>query len=251
MSKQSTLIYELKGLKMSYNDHVALNVGRLQFHRGTIYGIIGSIGSGKSTLLNVMAGLEKESEGSIMYDMKSFDRNWLGKVKPRAEIKLFNSTNKNNNKKVSSLLKEKIPNENLSTYFKNESLNLILEKSVSDLSLAESSYLNMILAINCDPRVLLIDDYAIHFDKSMEIDFRKKLLRMNKDLGTTILLSAPHDQLLKSIASVLIYLDNGHISKIRSNSSKSKMIKPKKDNETRIKSKKKYKNSYSKQRSDR
>ena len=39
---------------------------------------------------------------------------------------------------------------------------------------------------------------------------------MNKNLGTTILLSAPNDQNLKFISSVLIYLDNGHISKIRS-----------------------------------
>ena len=49
MSQQSTLIYELKGLKKSYNDQTILNIGRLQFHRGTIYGIVGPIGSGKST----------------------------------------------------------------------------------------------------------------------------------------------------------------------------------------------------------
>ncbi|MGY8780550.1 MAG: hypothetical protein ACKVJJ_02690, partial [Fidelibacterota bacterium] len=44
---------------------------------------------------------------------------------------------------------------------------------------------------------------------------RKKLIRMNKNLGTTIILAAPSDQNIKRIASVLIYLDNGHISKIR------------------------------------
>jgi hypothetical protein len=43
---------------------------------------------------------------------------------------------------------------------------------------------------------------------------------MNKDLGTTIILAAPSDQHIKRIASVLIYLDNGHISKIRPGSGK-------------------------------
>ena len=76
MSQQSTLIYELKGLKKSYNDQTILNIGRLQFHRGTIYGIVGPIGSGKSTLLNIMAGLERESQGSIKYDMNQFETNW-------------------------------------------------------------------------------------------------------------------------------------------------------------------------------
>jgi len=75
--------------------------------------------------------------------------------------------------------------------------------------------LNMIVALESDPRVLLIDDYGVFFDKNMEADFRKKIVRMNKDLGTTIILAAPSDLHIKRIASVLIYLDNGHISKIR------------------------------------
>ena len=53
MNQRSTLIYELKGLKKSYNNETVLNVGRLQFHRGTVYGIVGSVGSGKSTLMNI------------------------------------------------------------------------------------------------------------------------------------------------------------------------------------------------------
>ncbi|MBT5225206.1 MAG: hypothetical protein HOM19_07225 [Candidatus Marinimicrobia bacterium] len=38
---------------------------------------------------------------------------------------------------------------------------------------------------------------------------------MNRTLGTTLVLSSPTDVHLKNFASVLIYLDNGHISKIR------------------------------------
>ncbi len=88
MNQRSTLIYELKGLKKSYNNETVLNVGRLQFHRGTVYGIVGSVGSGKSTLMNIMAGLEKESEGTLKYDNATFETNWLGKVKSNPEIKL-------------------------------------------------------------------------------------------------------------------------------------------------------------------
>ena len=38
---------------------------------------------------------------------------------------------------------------------------------------------------------------------------------MNNILGTTVLLSSSNDYFLKQFASVIIYLDNGHISKIR------------------------------------
>ena len=39
---------------------------------------------------------------------------------------------------------------------------------------------------------------------------------MNRELGTTFILASSSDTNLKKLASVLIYLDNGHISKIRS-----------------------------------
>ena len=73
----------------------------------------------------------------------------------------------------------------------------------------------MILSIENDPRVLLIDDYGIYFDSSMEKNFRSQLLSMHRRLGTTIVLAAPTDIYLRKFSSVLVYLDNGHISKIR------------------------------------
>jgi ABC-type methionine transport system ATPase subunit len=60
-----------------------------------------------------------------------------------------------------------------------------------------------------------MDDYGIFFSSEMEKDFRNKILKMNRTLGTTIILSSPSDQFLKHFVSVLVYLDHGHISKIR------------------------------------
>ena len=44
---------------------------------------------------------------------------------------------------------------------------------------------------------------------------------MNRSLGTTIILTSPSDIYLKYFASVLIFLDHGHISKIRTGNSRS------------------------------
>ena len=80
----------------------------------------------------------------------------------------------------------------------------------------------MILACETDPRVLLIDDYGTYFNGNMEKDFRKKITSMNRTLGTTIILSGPSDIYIKHFASVLIYLDHGHIWKIRPGISRNK-----------------------------
>ena len=52
----------------------------------------------------------------------------------------------------------------------------------------------------------------------MEKEFRAKIIKMNRNLGTTIILTAPSDINIKYFASVLIFLDHGHIWKIRSGS---------------------------------
>tara|TARA_B100001564_G_scaffold118749_1_gene98979 strand:- start:104 stop:463 length:360 start_codon:yes stop_codon:yes gene_type:complete len=86
---------------------------------------------------------------------------------------------------------------------------------MKDISEGELHWLGMILACEADPRVLLIDDYGVYFSNKMEKDFRSKITTMNRTLGTTIILSSPSDINLKHFASVLIFLDHGHIWKIR------------------------------------
>ena len=78
----------------------------------------------------------------------------------------------------------------------------------------------------------------------MEKDFRNQLLKMNRSLGTTIILTSPSDMYLKYFASVLIFLDHGHISKIRTGNSRS----IKRENSYKKSSSNKNKNNYKKRR---
>ena len=96
----------------------------------------------------------------------------------------------------------------------------------------------MVSALESDPRVLMIDNYGIFSEKNMESKFRNTLRQMNKELGTTIVLAASNDQNLKTIASVLIYLDNGHVSKVRTGVNKKpfRRSKPRKFNRTKKRS---------------
>ena len=75
MNKLKNLIYELNHLKKTYRDQTVINISRLEFHRGTIYGIVGPIGSGKSTLLNMLGGTIKQSSGSLKYEDYPFKLN--------------------------------------------------------------------------------------------------------------------------------------------------------------------------------
>ncbi len=218
MSQKSTLIYDIKGLKLNRGKRNILQIGNLQIHRGTIYGIIGSIGSGKSSLLRLLAGLDKPSDGMLKYDGRDFETNWLGRVKPDPTINLADPQLLDKGRSIRNLLEKRFPknaNVLIKRYFSSGSNKLIVDEPLEQLTAGERAWINTIIAINSDPRVLLVDDYGIHFDNAMLKDFNRRIQKMTRELGTTIVLSAAVADNIQNIASVLIFLDNGHICKIR------------------------------------
>ena len=224
MNQIKRVVYELKDLRKDYGNRTVLQIGRLEFHPGTIYGIVGSIGSGKSTLLRLLSGKEKETSGSLKYDDDTFKTGWFGKIKPNEDIFLASVDFIQENQNVHQVLKDIHPEKVDSIYeryFSEGPQKVLWNKQIGTLSPGEKSWLNNIMAVYSDPRVLLIDDYGTTIDNKMEFDLRKRLIKMNKELGTTIIAVAPDDFHLKKFVAVLIYLDNGHVSKIRPGKTKS------------------------------
>ena len=220
MAKIKRLIFKVNDLQKDHRSSSALNLKKLDIHPGTIYGIVGNVGSGKSTLLNILAGCEKESSGTVLYDDSPYETNWLGKIRPPDDVFYTKELSlKTPNSTVSSYIATKFgkkKNVIQNRYFEDGSFKNLWNRNMKDISSGELNWLGMILACEEDPRVLLIDDYGVYFNNKMERDFRAKITSMNRTLGTTIILSAPSDINIKHFASVLIYLDHGHIWKIRS-----------------------------------
>ena len=237
MAQTKRLIFQVNDLEKTYGTYLALKIGKLEIHPGTIYGIIGTVGSGKSTLLNILAGFEKQSGGTILYDDEPYKTNWRGKITPHEEVFYSNHPDlKGSSQTVSGYVamkfgKKKNVIEN--RYFNTGSFRNLWDRRLSQISQGERHWLGMVLACETDPRVLLIDDYGMYFNSTTEQDFRNQLTKMNRTLGTTLVLSAPTDDHLKKFASVLIFLDNGHIARIRPGISRKPQNKNQRDNRNR------------------
>ena len=62
-------ILELDKISFSYDGKkYVLKDYSCSFERGKIYAIVGKSGAGKTTLLSLLAGLDKVSDGQILYD---------------------------------------------------------------------------------------------------------------------------------------------------------------------------------------
>jgi len=224
MNQYNKLIYELTDLKKDFGGRTVLQIGRLQFHPGTIYGIIGAIGSGKTTLLKIMAGIERQTSGVLKYDGEEFKTTWLGKVKPIEDIYLASVETLNDSQKLGQLVQTVHPDKVdriKGKFFSRGRFKEFWDRPLKNLSPGETAWFKKVLAMESDPRVLLIDDYGTTMDSAMERDFRSRILKMNRELGTTIVLAAPNDHQIKKFAAVLIHLDNGHVAKIRPGVAKS------------------------------
>lgn len=228
MGKKDTLIYELKNLKKIYNNISALSIRRLQIHRGTIYGILGPIGSGKTTLLKILAGYDRQTEGKLLYDHSEFQRSWLGKIKIPDEISFSGKHNYNNSQIVKSYIDFCFPNKSnkiIKQYFNGSVSKRILPLKIQNLSPGQKSWLDTVFALEGDPRVLIQDDFSSLFDSEMQSIARKGFRKMNRNLGTTIILSSVNSNVLRNLCSVMIYLENGHITRVRSGNTRSQQNK--------------------------
>jgi len=63
----NTPAYHLTGVKKFYNSHPAVDIGNLSIQQSSITGLVGPNGSGKSTLLNMLAFIDRPSEGTILF----------------------------------------------------------------------------------------------------------------------------------------------------------------------------------------
>ena len=225
MNEIKRLIFKVDRLKKSYGSFDVLNIKKLDIHPGTIYALVGPPGSGKTTLLELLSGSQKPSSGSLYFENNSYKTNWLGKVIKHEEIfynygyeELGSSLTVG---KIINKLYGKKSNTIMKRHFSGPRFKHLWDRKISNLTKGELHWVGMVLSLESDPRVLLVDEYGIHLTNDMEQEFRSQLKRMNRTLGTTIIVSSPNEALVKNFASVLIFLDNGHISKIRSKSNRS------------------------------
>ena len=228
MSQPNQPIYTLKDIKVKYSRNTALNIPNFKFHRGAIYAITGPMSCGKSTFLNLLSFKLKNYLGVLLYEEKLFKQKWYYQTSHPKGI-LFSGFYPQRSKETiqeffTKVFKEKT-NEIKKQYFLKENFSSFWHTPTKNLSRGQMKRLRLIYALETDPKVLIVDNYGDGFDKNTIIEFNKKLKYNARSKGTTIILSTSQYKDVMEISNVLLFLDKGYLSKIRSqkkNNSKSK-----------------------------
>ena len=219
MSHPNQPIYTLKDIQVKYSKNIALNIPNFKFHRGAIYGITGPMSCGKSTFLNLLSFKLKNYLGVLLFEEKLFKKKWYDQKSSPEGILISGSYPNPSKETIKEFLtksfKEKI-NAIKKQYFLKENFSSFWDTPLKNLSSGQMKRLSLIYAIEMDPKVLLVDNYGDSFDRNTIIEFNKKLKYNSRSKGTTIILSTSQYKDVIDISNVLLFLDKGHLSKIRS-----------------------------------
>ena len=190
-----------------------------EVERGKVLGISGQSGSGKSTLAKILAGILKQSSGTIH---NYFKKDWRNSLPKPVQI-LFQNDGEliNPFRKVEDVLKEayelklkenKSYSLEINNIFKMFNLDPGLKNSKgSQLSGGEKQRIALARIIIVEPEILVLDEPFSSQDVEAQLGILKLINKLKSELDLTIICISHDLNILKHFSDDLIIMFNGSI----------------------------------------
>lgn len=213
---------EIRNVYKKFNETEVLKDISISIEEGEIYGIIGHSGAGKSTLLRCINGLESYNEGSVQVMGKEVSQ--LNAKELREFRKDLGMIFQNFN-----LLKRKTVYENIALPLKvwGVDKNIIKDKVIellklvglqdkekckpSELSGGQKQRVAIARALALEPKILLCDEATSALDPKTTKDILQLLLKINKELGITIVMVTHQMEVIKEVCQKIALIEGGKI----------------------------------------
>lgn len=165
-------------------DHVSLHVDE-----GKVYGLLGPNGAGKSTTLKMITGMLRPTEGQMLFEGRSWERDDLYRIGSLVEqAPLYpNLTAKENLRVRTTLLG--LPEERIDEALQTVGLADTGVKRAGRFSMGMKQRLGIALALLAKPRLLILDEPTNGLDP-IGIEELRGLIRSFPEHGITVLLSS-------------------------------------------------------------
>ncbi|MBR0132623.1 MAG: ABC transporter ATP-binding protein [Lachnospiraceae bacterium] len=210
----------VKIYKTADTEVLALQGLELKVNKGELVAIIGSSGSGKSTFLNLIGGLDRPSAGKLYVDGKDlFKMNEKEYVAYKQDIVGF--VWQNNARNLFPYLTA-VQNVMLPMLFSKshndkkkramELLELVgmthrKDSKLNQLSGGEQQRIAIAIALANNPKLLLADEPTGSVDQKTSNQLLEVFNKLNKELGTTIVIVTHDINLAKKVDRVIMIKD--------------------------------------------
>ena len=211
-------ILEIKNLSHSY-DSENINLSDISFSvtSGEFVSILGPSGSGKSTLLRLIAGLERQSSGTIRIngnivsdDEQHFEpeRRNLGLVVQDKSLFPHLNVLENVMFGIKNRSDKNLIARELITLFKVSEHE---SKYPNELSGGEQQRVALARSLAPDPQILLLDEPFNGLDDTLKNELYKETKNIIQAKGITVLMVSHDKKEIEVFSDKIIALDNGRI----------------------------------------
>ncbi len=217
----------VKIYKTKDTEVLALQGLELMVNKGEFVAIIGSSGSGKSTFLNMIGGLDRPSAGKLYVDGKDlFKLNEAEYVKYKQETvgfvwqnnarNLFPYLTALENVMLPMLFAEKKDDraERAMKLLELVGMSHRKDSKLNQLSGGEQQRIAIAIALANNPKLLLADEPTGSVDQKTSDQVLEVFRKLNKELGTTIVI-VTHDVNLANKVNRVIMIRDGKTSSER------------------------------------
>lgn len=210
------LMIETINLVKEYNNNKAVNNASVKIENGNIYGFIGKNGAGKTTFIRMIAGLIFPSSGEIIINGKK-DYTSLAEQRknmsfivetPYYEPSLTAYENMELQRLSRGISSQNNPSQK---WLEFVGLSDTGKKKACNFSLGMRQRLGIAMAMISEPDVLFLDEPVNGLDPVGIIKMRELIKNMNREFGTTIVISSHILSELYQVATKYIFIDKGCI----------------------------------------
>lgn len=204
----------IKNLTKRYEEKVVLDIESLLLTKGTLYGIFGPNGAGKSTLLKIIAGLDENITGQILYDGRQITSRVLKNITYMSQKPYLFRTSVFNN--IAYPLKirkysKTIINTKVNEIMEELQLSSLKDQLATHLSGGESQKVSLARALVFEPELLLLDEPTANIDSDSIKLIESTILKRKKEKQmTTIIITHSFEQ-AKRICDDIIFINKGKI----------------------------------------
>ena len=196
---------ELININKYYGDNHVLKDLTLTIEDGDFMTLLGPSGCGKTTTLRVISGLERPQGGVMLIDGKeaiNAEKAFYLEPSKRGLNLVFQSyalwPHMTVFENIAFGLKiQKLPKAEVTRRVKDALKMMRIDefegRYPNELSGGQQQRVAIARAVASNPRLLLLDEPLSNLDARLRIDMRSELLRLHRDLGTTIIY-VTHDQ---------------------------------------------------------
>lgn len=211
----SEYVIKASNITKMYKNHKVLDNVSIKIKKGDIYGFIGKNGAGKTTMIRVITGLVISDNGQVELFGHSEEKEIIKQgsrigVLIESPAPYLNMTARENLELIR--IQRGIPGSKcIDDTLSLVGLKDIQKKKIKNFSLGMKQRLGIAMALISDPELLILDEPINGLDPIGIKEIRELLLKLNKERGTTILISSHILSELTQICNRYGFINDGKL----------------------------------------